>query len=61
MFDSVLNTPLINYHSVFTIKSMLPFKLLSFGFSFKEILTLLTVMVKAIHCKTESDMGKYYH
>ena len=40
---------------------MLPFKLLSFGFSFKEILTLLTVMVKAIHCKTESDMGKYYH
>ena len=32
MFDQVLNTPLINYHSVFTLKSMLSFKLLSFDF-----------------------------
>ena len=33
--------PLINYHSVLTLKSMLSFELLSFGFSHKETLTLL--------------------
>ena len=33
--------PLINYHSVLTLKSMLSSELLSFGFSLKETLTLL--------------------
>ena len=33
--------PLINYHSVLTLKSMLSSELLSFGFPLKEILTLL--------------------
>ena len=51
--------PLTNY-SVLTLKSMLPFKLLSFDFSLKETLTLLTMLVETIHCKTENDMGKYY-
>ena len=32
---------LINYHSVFTLKSMLSSELLSFGFSLKKYLTLL--------------------
>ena len=46
MFEWVLNTPLINYDSVLTIKSRLSFKLLSFDFSFKETLTLLTMLAK---------------
>ena len=33
--------PLIKYHSVLTLKSMLSFKLLSLGCSLKETLTLL--------------------
>ena len=33
--------PLINYHSVLTLKSILSSELLSFGFSLKETLTLL--------------------
>ena len=33
--------PLINYHSVLTLKSMLSSELLSFGFSLKETVTLL--------------------
>ena len=33
--------PLINYHSVLTLKSVFSSELLSFGFSLKEILTLL--------------------
>ena len=33
--------PLINYHSVLTLNSVLSSELLSFGFSLKEILTLL--------------------
>ena len=31
--------PLINYHSVLTLKSMLSSELLSFGFSLKETIT----------------------
>ena len=46
MFDWVLNTPLINYHWVLTLKSMLSFKLLSFDFSLKKNFTLLTMLVK---------------
>ena len=33
MFVRVLNTPLINYHSVLTLKSMVSFRLLPFDFS----------------------------
>ena len=33
--------PLVNYHSVLTLKSMLSSELLSLGFSLKEALTLL--------------------
>ena len=33
--------PLINYHSVLTLKSMLSSELLSFGFSLKETFALL--------------------
>ena len=33
--------PLINYHSALTLNSVLSSELLSFGFSLKEILTLL--------------------
>ena len=47
MFDWVLNTTLIHY-SVLTLKSMLSFRLLSFGFSLKETLTLLSMLVKTI-------------
>ena len=46
MFEWVLNTPLINYDSVLTTKSRLSFKLLSFDFSLKETLTLLTMLAK---------------
>ena len=60
MFDWAINTPLINYHSILTLKSMLSFKLLSFDFSLKETLILLKMLVKTIHCKTEKDIGKYY-
>ena len=42
-------------------KSMLSFKLLSFDFLLKENLTLLTMLVKKIHCKMENGIGKYYH
>ena len=41
MFNQVLNTSLINCRSVFTLKSMLFFELLSFSFSLKGTLTLL--------------------
>ena len=54
-------TCLINHHPVLTLKSMFFFKLLFFDFSLKETLTLLTMLVKIIHCKTENDIGKYYH
>ena len=37
--------PLINYHSVLTLKSMLSSELLSLGFSLKEALTLLRQIV----------------
>ena len=40
---------------------MLSFKLLSFDFSLKETLTVLTMLVEKIHCKTKDDIGKYYH
>ena len=36
-------------------------KLLSFDISLKKTLILLTMLVKTIHCKTENDIGKYYH
>ena len=36
-------------------------KLLSFDISLKKPLILLTMLVKTIHCKTENDIGKYYH
>ena len=39
-FTFPLNTPLINYLSVLTLKSMFSFKLLPFDFSLKETLTL---------------------
>ena len=35
---------------------MLSLELLPFGFSLQETLTLLTMVVKAIHCKTENDI-----
>ena len=37
--------PLVNYHSVLTLKSMLSSELLSLGFSLKEALTLLRHVV----------------
>ena len=40
IFDWVLNTLLINYLPVLTLTSVLSFKLLSFDFLLKEILTL---------------------
>ena len=43
--------PLINYHSVLTLKLMLSFKLLSFDFLLKENLTLLTILVKQYTAK----------
>ena len=46
--------PLINYHLVLTQKSMFSFKSLSFGFSLKETLTLLTMLVKTL------QSGKWY-
>ena len=61
MFNWVLNTPLINYHLVLTLKSVLSFKLLYFDFSRKETLTQLTILVKTIPCKTEHDIEKYNH
>ena len=51
--------PLINYHSVLTLKSMLSVILLYFEFFLKEILTLLTRLVKTSHCNTENDIGKF--
>ena len=36
---------------------MLPFKLLSFNFLLRKTLTMLTMLVKTIHCKTENDIG----
>ena len=42
--------PLINYHSVLTLKSMLSSELLSFGFSLKETLTRLR------HCIANQKM-----
>ena len=59
MPQSVLNTPLINYHLVLTLKLILSFKLLSFVFWLKKTLTLLTMLVKSKQYKTESDIGKY--
>ena len=47
MPQSVLNTPLINYHLVLTLKSQISFKLLSFVFWLKKTLTLLTMLVKS--------------
>ena len=52
---------MINYHSVLTVKSILPFKLLSFKFLLKETLTLLIMLVKTKYCKAKNDIGKYYH
>ena len=40
---------------------MLSFKLLSFDFPLKEALTLLIMLTKTIHWKTENVIGKYYH
>ena len=40
---------------------MLSVELLSFGFSLEETLTLLTMLVKIIHYKTENDIEKYDH
>ena len=37
---------------------LLSFKLLSFDFSLKGTLTLLTMQIKTIHCKTENDIEK---
>ena len=37
---------------------LLSFKLLSFDFSLKGTLTLLTMQIKTIHCKTENDTEK---
>ena len=48
---SFKNTSLLNYHSVLTLKSMFSFELLCFGFSLKETLTLLTVLVKQYTAK----------
>ena len=49
-----LSTPQINYHSVLTLKSMLSFKFLSFNFSLKETLTLLTMFVKQYTAKRKT-------
>ena len=40
---------------------MLFYKLLSFDFSLKETLTMLTMLVKTIRCITKNDIGRYYH
>ena len=48
----MLNMPLINYHSVLTLKSVLSSELLSFVFFLKETLPLLRLY---IYCKSEND------
>ena len=51
----------MNYHSVLILKSMLFSKLLSFNFSLKEPLTLLTMLVETIYYKKKNFIWKYYN
>ena len=61
MFEWVQNTPLINHKLSFSsfskINAFLEIAIFRFDFSLKEPLTLLTMLVKTIHFKTENDIG----
>ena len=56
MFEGVLSDKLsFSSYSKDNVFLKLPF------FELKETLTLLTMLVKTIYCKTENNTGKYYH